>query len=410
MCLIAMSKDFFERDRPKPELSGDEDFPDKLLWGECLSSCLGGASFRIFITLSTIFVPYMTGLTLSLALAYARLSAGTELLLLTFTPFGGLPLEGEHDWRLILPLRAGSTDEDRILCDPGLPLVPEIGLSESEVRKFGGASREKPGISEGFHGMGFTTGELTRGGTGYLEVTVATLGNKEGDLTGGEDESDAVDRVVGLRIGVVALDVGLDAGNEEVLAGSVEDFAVDLAVGVEDLAVEIAGVEVLAVELGVGIEDLAVELAAVVEDLAVDRDVGVEDLAVDLGVGVEDIGVDLVGVEDLAGTVGLVEVKVAREVGVEDLEGLDVLPTKGLDVAADEGLGADVNTSLDTEFRVGRRVGVADLGPGPPDEEGLLTPPLDIFNPGDEAKCLDAKLLAVDSSWTLASLDFDAVG
>lgn len=97
ICLIAMSKDFLERDRPKPELSGDEDFPDKLLWGECLSSCLGGASFRIFITLSTIFVPYMTGLTLSLALAYARLSAGTELLLLTVMPFGGLPLEGEHD-------------------------------------------------------------------------------------------------------------------------------------------------------------------------------------------------------------------------------------------------------------------------------------------------------------------------
>lgn len=305
---------------------------------------------------------------------------------------------------------AGSTDEDRILCDPGLPLVAEIGLSESEVRKFGGASREKPGISEGFHGLGFTIGELTRGGTGFLEIAVATLGNKEGDLIGREDESDAVDRVVGRRIGVVALDVGLDAGNKEVLAGSVEDLAVSLAVGVEDLAVELAGVEVLAVELGVGVEDLAVELAAVVEDLTVDLAVGVEDLPVDLGVGVEDLAVDLVGVEDLAGTVGLVVVKVAREVGVEDLEGLDVLPTEGLDVAGDEGLRAELNTGLDTEFRVGRRVGVADLVPGPPDEEGLLPPLLDIFNPGDEADCLDAKLLAVDSSSTFASLDFKAVG
>lgn len=74
-----MSKDFFESDLPKPELSGDdEDLPDKLLRGECLSSCFGGTNFLIFITLSTIWVPYIPGLTLSLALAYARLTAGTE--------------------------------------------------------------------------------------------------------------------------------------------------------------------------------------------------------------------------------------------------------------------------------------------------------------------------------------------
>lgn len=67
ICLIAMSKDFFEKLLPKPELSGDEaDFPDRL--GECLSSCFGGTSFRIFITLSTIFVPIKTGLTLSVTL------------------------------------------------------------------------------------------------------------------------------------------------------------------------------------------------------------------------------------------------------------------------------------------------------------------------------------------------------
>lgn len=69
MCLIAISKDFFDSVLPKPVLSGDDDFPDKLLCGECLSSCLGGISFRIFITRSTIFVPYKPGLTLSLALA-----------------------------------------------------------------------------------------------------------------------------------------------------------------------------------------------------------------------------------------------------------------------------------------------------------------------------------------------------
>lgn len=69
ICLIAISKDFFDNDLPKPELSGDEDFADKLLCGECLSSCFGGTSFRIFITLSTILVPTVPGLTLSLALA-----------------------------------------------------------------------------------------------------------------------------------------------------------------------------------------------------------------------------------------------------------------------------------------------------------------------------------------------------
>lgn len=80
-----------------------------------------------------------------------------------------------------------------------------------------------------------------------------------------------------------------------------------------------------------------------------------------------------------------------------------------MDVAVDEGLGAEVNTGLDAGLRVGRRVGVADIVPVPPDEEGLLTPPLDIFNPGDETGSLDVNLLAVDSSWTSASLDFDAV-
>lgn len=74
---MAISKDFFESVLPNPALSGDEDFPDKLLWGECLSSCLGGASFLIFITLSTILVPTRAGLTLSLALACNRLEAGT---------------------------------------------------------------------------------------------------------------------------------------------------------------------------------------------------------------------------------------------------------------------------------------------------------------------------------------------
>ena len=79
ICLIAISKDFFESVLPKPELSGDEaDLPDRLLWGEFLSSIIGGASFRIFITLSTILLPITTGLTLSFTLECPRLTAGME--------------------------------------------------------------------------------------------------------------------------------------------------------------------------------------------------------------------------------------------------------------------------------------------------------------------------------------------
>lgn len=367
MCLIAISNDFLDRVLPKPELSGDEDLPDKLLRGEFLSSCLGGINLRMFITLSTIFVPYIPGLTLSVALAYARFNAGTELPLLILRPLGRRPLEGEHDCRRILPLGAGSTEADRTLGAPGLPLVAEIGLSESDVRKFGGASREKPGISEGFHGLGFTVGELARGGAGFLAVVGPTFGtDAERDLTEGADELIALGSAFGLRIGVVALDVGLDASTEALLGG-VEDLAFDL-VGVEDLAV---------VDVAAGV-DLAVDIAAGV-DLAVDIAAGV-DLAVDIAVGVEDLAVNLaVGVEDLAGTVGLVVLKVAREVGVEDREGLDAAVDEGLDAIMDEGLwvvvniGLDieVNVGLDDEFKVGRPVGVAGLDPGPPDEEGL---------------------------------------
>ncbi|CAM8892176.1 unnamed protein product [Rhodiola kirilowii] len=51
MCLIAISKGFFDKFQPKPELSGDEvDFRERL--GECLSSC-GGGRFLILIIRST---------------------------------------------------------------------------------------------------------------------------------------------------------------------------------------------------------------------------------------------------------------------------------------------------------------------------------------------------------------------
>lgn len=148
ICRIAISSDFFDSDLPKPELSGDDDLADKLLCGECLSSFLGGTNFLMLITLSTIFVPYKPGLRLSFALAYARFNAGTgtELPLIWLTPVGRRPLEGEQDCLLTLPLTTGSTDVDRLTAI-GRPRVAEVGRSESEVLKFGGASRVYPGIS-----------------------------------------------------------------------------------------------------------------------------------------------------------------------------------------------------------------------------------------------------------------------
>lgn len=290
ICLIAISRDFFDSVLPKPELSGDDpDFPDIL--GECLSSCFGGASFRIFITLSTIFVPITTGLTLSLTLLCPRLTAGTELPLLWILPFGARPLAGEQDCRLGLPLEAAaSTEEDLALGAPGLPLEAETGLlSGSDVLKFGGASREKPGMSDGFQGLDFTVGETPRDGTEFLDDVGPTLALGpdfviEEDLTGGADILGMIEGVDGRRVGVDALEVDLDDGMEDGL------------------------------------------------------DVGVDDLAVDLEVGVEDLG----------GTVGLDEVKVGREVGVVALEGLEeevvnvgrLVGVAGLDPGppADEGL------------------------------------------------------------------------
>lgn len=66
---------------------------------------------------------------------------------------------------------------------------------------------------------------------------------------------------------------------------------------------------------------------------------------------------------------------------------------------------------LEAKAKVGRPVGVAGLDPRPPEEEGLRTPALDVFNPGAKTDCLDARLfLVVGSSSEFASLDFNAVG
>lgn len=159
------------------------------------------------------------------------------------------------------------------------------------VLRFGGASKENPGISDGFHGRDLTVGDAPREGTGFLDDVEPTdlLLSEEDDLLREAVTLGTLDGVVVRRVGVDALDVGREVG-------------------------------------------------------AVGRDVGVEDLAVDL-VGVADLAVDLVGVEDLDGPVdgakGFVDLD-----GVDDLDGpadlIEVAEAVGrVDVNEPEGLGEE---------------------------------------------------------------------
>lgn len=158
------------------------------------------------------------------------------------------------------------------------------------------------------------------------------------------------------------------------------------------------------------------------------RDVGLVTGKDGLLVGVDDLAVDLdVGVEDLAGSVGLVEPMVGRDVGVEDLEGLVVVVEVGLDVAPGVDLDDDVGVGLVdvvleivlVEFATdlvdepnvglpdgvaGLPVGVTGLEAGPPEDEGLRSPVLEVFNPGDDTCCLDPKVfLPLASVWVFDS-------
>lgn len=214
------------------------------------------------------------------------------------------------------------------------------------VLRFGGASSEKPGISEGFQGLDFT-GDVPRDGTGFFDVA-GTGFDTDDDLLGGAD-------VVGVLDGADARRVG------------VADRGVDLEVGVDDLG---TGLGAMTVCLELGVADLGTGFGAVTVGLAV----GVEERAVDR-LGVEDLAV---GAEDLAvGAVALEEGKVGREVGVEGLEGLAVV------------------------VKVERPVGVAALAE---DDDGLLLLILEVLSPFDKVGFLgDLTLLEVGSSMRFSS-------
>jgi hypothetical protein len=282
------------------------------------------------------------------------LTAGMELPEGTL-PLKVLPLDGEQDCRLGRAAGPLSTEEDLELGAPGLPRVAEVGLSGRDVLRFGGASREKPGISDGFHGLDLTVGELPLEGVCAVDFAgEEPLGIVEPDLEIEDDLTCAAklpcwdEGTEGRLVGVDALDVGLLCAGMEGL----DEGVVDLVAGIDDLEVVVAGID----DLEVGVDDLLAGAdalpvgagfllagpAALLE--------GVVDLvegSVDLEVGVDDLGAEA---PVLAGTV-------AREVGVEGLEPLELAANAGRPVGV-EGLDElDVSPPDDD----GRRVVAAEF-------------------------------------------------
>lgn len=123
-------------------------------------------------------------------------------------PIGARPLDGEQDCLRTCPTplpvgplpRSMEFDlEPGAEAAPGLPLVAETGLSDTEVLRFGGASKEKPGISRGFQGC-----DDFRAGVGEVPRDGALLETIDGPVGVGD-----------LRVGVAGLDTGFLEGAEE---------------------------------------------------------------------------------------------------------------------------------------------------------------------------------------------------
>lgn len=295
ICLMAISIELLERFLPYPRLLKAElDFPDPR---PPFSVSRGGPSFLMFTTLSTILLPIATGLKLSQPLppllAFARPRTPVRLPLVF--PIGARPLDGEQDCLLAFPLpplvgpppRSMEPDlEPGAEATPGLPLEAETGLSAKVVLRFGGASKEKPGISGGFHGLDefkVGEGEVPRDGALLNEFTVG-----EGEVPRDGALLETIDGPVGvegLRVGVAGLDTGFFEDAEDG-RGLDRVGVADLAEPLEVVVVRGAAVDVVAraavkVAREVGVEDLEFE-ALVVTGLDVEV-VGV----VDLLVGVE---------------------------------------------------------------------------------------------------------------------------
>lgn len=294
-----------------------------------------------------------TGLSFSPLFEHDRLIAGMELPPLIF-PLGTLTLEGEQDDCLGLALGRLSIEDDLKLGAPGLTREAEDGLSGNDVLKFGGASREKPGISEGFQGLDLRVGEIPRDGTTPLDIVGADL---EIEGVGGPDGPGGP----GLVVAVEELDfiaelvVGPDLVTDEDRLGGIKlEGKLD---GVDDLLVGV-------VDLDTGL------LAGGMDDL----DAGVEDLA---------------GDDDLGGAAAELEGTLGRAVGVEDLEGLDAVCTEG------RPLGVE---------------GLEEVTLDPPDDEGLLIPKRDEFKLEWVISCAEAVVHLEEVSGGFANRDFKRMG
>lgn len=277
-------------------------------------------------------------------------------------PLKVLPLEGEQDCRLGRPAGPLSTEQDLELGAPDLPLVADVDLSGSDVLRFGGASREKPGISDGFHGLDLRVGELPLEGVGAAVFAgEEPLGIVEPGLVIDDDLTGAAKLpcwAEGRLVGVNALDVGLLCAD---MVG-LDDSVVDLVAGIDDLEVGVDDLLAGADALPEGAEVLLAGPTALLE--------GVVDLAdgsVDLKVGVDDLDTEA---PVLAGTV-------VREVGVEGLEPLE--------------LAVNVERPVGVE-------GLDELEVRPPDDDGrrVVAPEFRLF---DDAVLNGRLVLDGGSGW-----------
>ncbi|RZS22076.1 hypothetical protein BHM03_00054812 [Ensete ventricosum] len=147
-----------------------------------------------------------------------------------------------------------SSEDDRMLGAPGLPREAE-GLSGNDVCEFEGASREEPGVPEGFSDLGFMAEERPHG-VEPLDTVGPDLVTEDDRLDGVELEGTA-DMAEGRLVGVADLDaVLLAAGTDDL------DVCVEYLTGVDDRGGGAHDFEGKAVR-GVGVEALVGFEAAV---------------------------------------------------------------------------------------------------------------------------------------------------
>lgn len=272
---MAISNDFLESDRPNPELSWEEGFLEVSLWLEMRSSRFGGASFLIFTTLSTIWVPIKTGFTSSSVLEYLRLFNITGLPLFLELPLETCAFDDKYGFCLGFSLETALAEDAWELGADGLSLDVEACLLDDVVLKFGRASAEKPGASEDFSGLDFAAGEIARDGTVFLMAVALDFVTEE-ERPAGADALDALDWSDDWH-GVAHVDVDLEDASIEGLPVGVEERAVDL-VGVEDL---LWGATILLEGTDAVLEEGVEDLKGFTDAGKVGRPVGVAGLATD---------------------------------------------------------------------------------------------------------------------------------